>query len=147
MESPCQTVTSFESWEPRATFCLVVTLFLVLKKINYCIVIIIEIGWTYPKSRICQDPFCVLHTWAWVQSYIFGVVYFLLYPVWLLLLLLVHHQKGRHIETIVVVLDFEHLSLTKHHYWPGIEMIRKASHLVNTWPYTDTHTCDLICET
>jgi hypothetical protein len=34
-------------------------------------------------------------------------------------------QKGRQIESITFVMDFEDLSIQKHLYWPGIQMIRK----------------------
>ena len=35
-------------------------------------------------------------------------------------------QKGKHIETVTAVLDCENLSLQKHSYWPGIEMLREV---------------------
>ena len=33
-------------------------------------------------------------------------------------------QKGRLIETITVVLDFENMSVERHYYWPGIDSMR-----------------------
>ena len=38
-----------------------------------------------------------------------------------------HIQKGRLIETVTLVLDFEGLTVHKALYWPGLELVREAS--------------------
>ena len=41
-----------------------------------------------------------------------------------------HLQKGKHIETVTAVLDCENLSLQRHSFWPGIEILREVT---STW--------------
>jgi hypothetical protein len=36
-------------------------------------------------------------------------------------------QKGRYIETVSSVIDFENLSFKKHYYWPGLETLKAVS--------------------
>ena len=36
-------------------------------------------------------------------------------------------QRGKHIETFVMVIDLKNLSLTRQFYWPGIRYIIEVS--------------------
>ena len=43
-----------------------------------------------------------------------------------LLLSVALSQHGKRIETISLVIDMENVSIQKHFYWPGIEILRAA---------------------
>lgn len=57
----------------------------------------------------------------------------LVYCVFIQLHIYTHiRQKGRPIETMTIMVDFEGLSLQKHYYWPGIEMVKEVPYINHT---------------